>query len=54
MNWLRESRFVPRSTSKTPLAPWKRVDDVQTFLSTNDRVRVGREGGVVSRADYEK
>jgi uncharacterized protein len=27
------SAFVPRSTSETPLTPWKRVDDVQTFLS---------------------
>ena len=47
------SAFVPRSTSETPLAPWKRVDDVQTFLSAKDRARVEREGGVVSRADYE-
>ena len=47
------SAFVPRSTSETPLAPWKRVDDVQTVLSAKDRARVEREGGVVSRADYE-
>jgi len=47
------SAFVPRATSETPLAPWKRVDDVQTFLSAKDRARVEREGGVVSRADYE-
>jgi hypothetical protein len=48
------SAFVPRSTAETPLAPWKRVDDVQTFLSAKDRARVEREGGVVSRAEYEK
>jgi len=48
------SAFVPRSTSETPLAPWKRVDDVQTFLSAKDRARVQTEGGVISRADYEK
>ena len=44
---------MPRATSETPLAPWKRVDDVQTFLSAKDRARVEREGGVISRADYE-
>jgi uncharacterized protein len=48
------SAFGPRSTSETPLAPWKRVDDVQTFLSAKDRARVQTEGGVISRADYEK
>src|SRR6266481_3701637 len=37
------SAFVPRSIAETPLAPWKRVDDVQTFLSAKDRARVERE-----------
>jgi hypothetical protein len=45
---------VPRSTSQTPIAPWKRVDDVQAALSVRDRDRVRREGGVISRAEYEK
>jgi hypothetical protein len=48
------SAFVPRSITKTPLAPWKRVDDVQTFLSAKDRARVEREGGLISRDEYEK
>ena len=48
------SAFVPRSTSETPLAPWKRVDDVQIFLSAKDRARVEREGGLISRDEYEK
>jgi uncharacterized protein len=48
------SAFVPRSMAETPVAPWKRVDDVQTFLSAEDRARVERQGGVVSRVDYEK
>jgi uncharacterized protein len=48
------SAYVPRSTSETPLAPWKRVDDVQTFLSAKDRARVEREGGLISRDEYEK
>jgi hypothetical protein len=45
---------VPRSTCETPLAPWKRVDDVQTFLSAKDRARVECEGGLISRAEYER
>jgi hypothetical protein len=36
------SEFVPRSTADPPLAPWKRVDDIQTSLSAKDR------------AEYEK
>jgi hypothetical protein len=40
--------------AETPVAPWKRVDDVQTFLSAEDRARVERQGGVVSRVDCEK
>ena len=48
------SAFVSRSTSETPLAPWKRVDDVQIFLSAKDRARVEREGGLISRDEYEK
>jgi len=48
------SEFVPRSMSETPLAPWKRVDDVQAALPANDRARVEREGSLISRAQYEK
>ena len=48
------SEFVPRSEGETPLAPWKRVDDVQAALPAKDRARVAREGGLVTRAEYEK
>ena len=48
------SEFVPRSARETPLAPWKRVDDVQGALSAKDRARVEREGSLISRAEYEK
>jgi hypothetical protein len=47
------SKFVPHSACETPLAPWKRVDDVQSFLSAKDRARVEREGGLISREEYE-
>jgi len=48
------SEFVPRSAGETPLAPWKRVDDIQASLPAKDRARVAREGGLVTRAEYEK
>ena len=48
------SEYVPRSTCETPLAPWKRVDDMQASLPAKDRARVEQEGGVMSRAEYEK
>jgi predicted pyridoxine 5'-phosphate oxidase superfamily flavin-nucleotide-binding protein len=48
------SEFVPRSAGEAPLAPWKRVDDIQAALPAKDRARVEREGGVVTRAEYEK
>src|SRR5262249_6710152 len=49
---IQPSEFVPRSTCETPLAPWKRVDDIQASLPANDRARVEREGSLISRAEY--
>jgi uncharacterized protein len=51
---IQPSEFVPRSTCETPLAPWKRVDDIQASLPAKDRARVEREGNLLSRAEYEK
>jgi uncharacterized protein len=48
------SKFVPRTTGETPIAPWKRVDDIQAALPARDRARADREGGLISRAEYEK
>ena len=48
------SEFVPRATRETPLAPWKRVTDVQAALPAKDRARVARDGNLISRAEYEK
>ena len=49
-----ESEYVPHPGSTAPLAAWKRVDDVQTSLSKADQDRVAREGGLITRAEYEK
>jgi uncharacterized protein len=47
-------RNCPRYVHHYEKIPWKRVDDVQSFLSAKDRARVEREGGLISRAEYEK
>ena len=56
-----ESQGIPvyraigvRRVQDLPLAPWKRVDDMQASLPAKDRARVEQEGGVMSRAEYEK
>jgi uncharacterized protein len=51
---IQPSEFVPRSTGETPLAPWKRVDDIQASLPAKDRARAEREGSLISRVEYEK
>jgi predicted pyridoxine 5'-phosphate oxidase superfamily flavin-nucleotide-binding protein len=48
------SQYVPRDGGDAPLAAWKRVDDLQDILPARDRVRVAKEGGVISRAEFEK
>jgi predicted pyridoxine 5'-phosphate oxidase superfamily flavin-nucleotide-binding protein len=48
------SKFVPHAGQETPIAPWKRVDDIQPLLSAADRARVARDGGAIPRADYER
>lgn len=50
----KSSEFIPRVAGETPIAPWKRVDDIQASLPERDRARVEREGGLISRLDYEK
>ena len=51
---IQPSEFVPRPTCETPVAPWKRIDEIQTYLPAKDRARVEREGSLISRAEYEQ
>lgn len=39
-----ESKYVPRAGAETPLAGWKRVDDMQDELSQADRGRAEKQG----------
>jgi hypothetical protein len=36
------------------MAPWKRVDDMQAALPARDLGRIEREGGVITREEYEE
>ena len=41
------SRYVPRAESDTPLATWKRTDDIPDFLPARDAARVEAAGGEI-------
>ncbi len=47
------SKFVPREGVETPLAGWKRLEDVQAHLPARDRERAKREGGLRSPEEHE-
>jgi predicted pyridoxine 5'-phosphate oxidase superfamily flavin-nucleotide-binding protein len=47
------SKYVPNPGTATPLAAWKRVDDVQAELSAKDQGRAEREGSLCTREEYE-
>jgi predicted pyridoxine 5'-phosphate oxidase superfamily flavin-nucleotide-binding protein len=47
------SQYVPKPGAETPLAAWKRVDDVQAELAAKDQGRAAREGSLCTRQEYE-
>jgi predicted pyridoxine 5'-phosphate oxidase superfamily flavin-nucleotide-binding protein len=46
------SKYVPREGVATPLAGWKKVDDVQADLPARDRGRAEGEGGLRTREQH--
>jgi hypothetical protein len=46
------SPYVPRPTTETPLAPWKRLEFVQDVLPAKDADSVAQAGGILSPQDY--
>jgi uncharacterized protein len=46
------SKYVPRTGTKTPLAGWKRISDLQAELPAKDQGRAEREGGLRSREEH--
>lgn len=47
------SKFVPRDGIETPLAEWKRVEEIQEMLSPEDRERAKKSGPLQTRAEYD-
>jgi len=52
MQKVRESRYVPREDSQTPLAGWKRIDIVQGVLPARDKGRAEKEGGTITVEEW--
>ncbi len=50
---LRGSKYVPREGTDTPLADWKRIDEVQAHLPARDQGRAEREGALRTIAEHE-
>ena len=46
------SNYVPREGVETPLASFKRIEELQEVLPQRDRERVDREGGVRSYSEH--
>jgi hypothetical protein len=52
MQKVKESRYVPREDSQTPLAGWKRIDIVQSVLPARDKGRAEKEGGTITVEEW--
>lgn len=48
-----ESKFVPRAGTETPLATWKKIDEIQPYLPASDRGRAEKEGGLRTLKEHE-
>ena len=46
------SRYVPRVESDTPLATWKRTDDIQDVLPERDAKKVDASGGTLPTEEW--
>lgn len=44
---VKDSHYVPKADGETPVAAWKRVDEVNDVLSDKDRKRVEESGGTM-------
>ncbi|MDP6661134.1 MAG: pyridoxamine 5'-phosphate oxidase family protein [Alphaproteobacteria bacterium] len=52
MQKVKESRYVPREDSQTPLAGWKRINIVQGVLPARDKGRAEKEGGTITVEEW--
>ncbi|MCX4192546.1 pyridoxamine 5'-phosphate oxidase family protein [Methylophaga sp. OBS1] len=44
---VKDSHYVPKADCETPVAAWKRVDEVNDVLSDKDREKVEKSGGTM-------
>ncbi len=44
---VKDSHYVPKTDCETPVAAWKRVDEVNDVLSDKDREKVEKSGGTM-------
>lgn len=49
---LESSRYVPQANSQTPLAQWKRIDNLQDALPARDQHIADALGGTISPEEY--
>ena len=47
-----DSEYIPDENGKQPYPAWKRIDDVQDALPTNDQNRATDEGGIITYEEY--
>jgi uncharacterized protein len=49
---VKPSRYVPRENCDTPLATWKRTDEIQDFLPERDAKKVSAAGGTLPTEEW--
>ncbi len=49
---VKESRYVPNDACDTPVAGWKRIDNLQDVLRARDREAVERDGGPITAEEW--
>ncbi|WP_297809245.1 pyridoxamine 5'-phosphate oxidase family protein [uncultured Methylophaga sp.] len=49
---VKDSRYVPKNECETPVATWKRVDEVQDVLKKHEREQVEKAGGQIAIEEW--
>lgn len=49
---VKESRYVPKDACETPVAGWKRIDNLQDVLRAHESQAVERDGGQITAEEW--
>jgi hypothetical protein len=49
---VKDSRYVPKAECETPVAAWKRVNEVSDVLNEKERQQVEAAGGTISIEEW--